>query len=385
MRIKFYLSVLILIFSIKNVNAQPRIDFSGYLQNYSIYQFIPRKLSEFYGTDKTLFTNLFRIRLKPVLFLWRGGRINLDYELNMNYVSQNFPLLNFTLQNNRRTLKELSWNPIDEEKIKIRHFIDRLYFRQKLPFGDVKIGRQRISWGTGRIWNPTDLFNPINPAAYYIIEKPGADAISTKIRFGNFTDLNLVYNPVNDFKEYNFAARFRTNFFEYDFSLMAGKFDNKTVVGFDFAGNISDAGFRGEAIYSIDPENSENDFFRFVAGLDYQFTPKLYLLIEYQFNGEGKTDKYQYQLLRLLNGEIQNLNRNYIAVSGMYQLTPLFLLNGISIINLNDASGFVSLSGNYSVTENFYMNLGIQIFSGDTFTEYWYFPDSVYLQGEYYF
>ncbi len=386
MKIKlFIIPVLFAIVFNCETPAQPGFDFSGYAQNFTVYQTIPQSLSEIFHSDKSFITDLLRIRLKPVIFLWHGGRLNIDYELNVNYFNRKFIYENLSVTTNRRTVTSLFWSPVNEDKIKINHFIDRLYFRQKLPFGNIKIGRQRIAWGTGRIWNPTDLFNPINPAAYYLIEKPGADAISAKIRFGNFTDLNIVYNPVDNFNKYNFGGRFRTNFLGYDFSIMGGRFDEKTIVGLDFAGNIFDAGFRGEGIYSIDPDNSGNNFLKFIVGIDYQFTPKFYMLAEYHFNGEGKTDKYHYEFSRLLHGEIQNVSRNYLAVSGMYELTPLLLLNALSIFNLNDNSGFISVSGNYSVTENFYVNLGTQIFWGEKLSEYWFFPDSYYIQTEYYF
>lgn len=384
MKSKLFTLFVFLFITHTSLFAQFSFDFSGYVQNYSVYQKLDDQLSGILRSDNSFFVNLFRIRVKPVLYLWKGGRVNIDYELSASYFTQEYFSGEFNVPPNSRQVTELMWTPVDKEKFKVNHFIDRLYFRQKLPFGNVKIGRQRIAWGTGRIWNPTDLFNPINPAAYYLVEKPGADAISTKIRFGSFTDLNLVYNPVENFNSYNFAGRFRTNFWEYDFSLMGGKFDEKTVIGLDFAGNIWEAGFRGEGIYSFDTERNQN-FVKFILGIDYQFSPELYLLAEYHFNGEGKENEFEYEFYRLLNGEILNLGRNYLAVSGMYQLSPLFLLNFISIINLNDESGFVSLTGNYSVTEDFYLNPGFQIFFGDLFTEYWHFPDSFFIQAEYYF
>ncbi|MBZ0199607.1 MAG: hypothetical protein K8H86_07055 [Ignavibacteriaceae bacterium] len=39
----------------------------------------------------------------------------------------------------------------------------------------------------------------------------------------------------------------------------------------------------------------------------------------------------------------------------------------------------------YSAGENFYFNIGAQLTYGSEFTEYWYYSNSLYLQGEYYF
>ena len=166
---------------------------------------------------------------------------------------------------------------------------------------------------------------------------------------------------------------------------MGGSFDNRIVGGLDFAGNLGQAGIRGEGIISIDKNNSSNKYVKFILGADQQFTSKLYGMIEYQFNGEGKTDKSKYEFARLIKGEIINLNRNYIFSSLSYELTPLFTVGLSNNTNLNDGSGFIGGTGNYSLTENFYLNFGLQITYGSLDSEYWYYPNSIYLEGEFYF
>jgi hypothetical protein len=250
---------------------------------------------------------------------------------------------------------------------------------------DITIGRQRISWGTGRIWNPTDLFNPINPASYDKIEKDGADAVSARYYLGNFTDLEVVYNAVDEFNESNYGARFRTNFKDYDFSIVGGYFDQRVVVGADFAGNLLEAGFRGEGIISADNDDLASNFAKCILGLDYQITPELYGLAEYHFNGEGKTNRLDYELTRLISGEILNLKRNYLFLQTTYQIHPLLSSASSLNLNLNDGSGFFNGSLSYSLAENWYLNLGTLLPFGDIFDEYWYYPTSVYLKGEFYF
>ena len=44
----------------------------------------------------------------------------------------------------------------------------------------------------------------------------------------------------------NGGFRFRTNYSEYDLSLIGGYFDKRIVIGGDFAGNLFEAGVRGE-------------------------------------------------------------------------------------------------------------------------------------------
>lgn len=377
--------LLLIVFSSADLLAQYEFSFSGYAVDLPIYAANNKQLTQFYGMKENLYMNLIRIRLRPTMYLWDGARINLEYEITGLCSNQSGNMFFPTEGISRRQLVDLNWSPLTEENFTVTHFIDRLYFKQSFDFGNIEIGRQRISWGTGRVWNPTDLFNPISPTTFYKMEKDGADAVSAKFYLGNFTDLNIVFNPQEKIKNSNYGFRFRTNFDEYDVSMIGGYFDKRYVVGMDFAGNLWEAGIRGEGIYSIDDINSDNNFIKYILGIDYQFTPELYALLEYHFNGEGKTNKTTYEFMRLINGEILNLSNSYLAVSAMYQATPLFLVTVSNNINLNDSSGFIGLVGNYSVTSDFYMNIASQIFYGDAHTEYWYFPNSFYLQAEYYF
>lgn len=363
--------------------AQTSYDFSGYVVNMPIYQ--PAKDLGIVNL-KDQFFDLTRIRLRPTLYIGNNSRFNLEYEINSLYLSESgFGLFNLNSVSTRRQLGKLNWNIVERDHFVLNHFIDRLTFRQDFDFGNIEIGRQRISWGTGRIWNPTDLFNPINPANFAKIEKDGADAVSAMIYLGNFTDLNIVYNPTNNFKSSNYGFRFRTNFFEYDFAVIGGYFDNRIVTGLDFAGNLFDAGVRGEGILSFNKDNSEDHFAKFILGTDYQFTPELYVVLEYHFNGEGKINISDYELLRLRNGEIINLNKNYLYSAINYQITPLFTVMFSNNINLNDKSGYTGINGNYSITADLYLSGGAQISYGSEFDEYWYYPNAYYLQGEFYF
>jgi hypothetical protein len=300
------------------------------------------------------------------------------------FTAENIFLLESGEKTNRQIF-DLTWNIVNSNHYILNHFIDRLYFRQDFTWGNIVLGRQRISWGTGRIWNPTDLFNPINPANFSKIEKDGADAISCKYNIGQFTDLNVVFNPQEVIGNSNYGFRFRTNFFEYDASIVGGSFDNSYIIGMDFAGNFFDAGVRGEGIFSVNENNSNDTFIKYILGADYQFNPELYGMIEYHYNGEGKTDKFDYELERLINGEILNLSQNYLYVMINYQITPLLTGTLMNLSNLNDYSGFSGIFGTYSITANFYLGMGFQLSYGENFTEYWYYPNSVYLQIEYYF
>jgi hypothetical protein len=367
------------------VRAQVEFQFSGYVVNLPIYERENASVARLLlNLDQNQVLDLTRLRLRPSLLPWDGATLGLEYEGTALY--HNTSLSGFlTTTTLRRQLLDLKWDPVNETHLAASHFIDRLYFRQNFQSASLIIGRQRIAWGTGRIWNPTDLFNPINPASFEKIEKDGADAVSFKYYFASFTDLEVVYNPEDHFKRWNAAFRFRTNYDEYDVSVMGGYFDKRLVAGGDFAGNLFDAGFRGEGIYWADTKDLNNSFVKLILGLDYQFTAKLYGLVEYQYNGEGQTDKNKYELPRLFTGEILNLSRHYLFVNATYQIHPLVNTSIGFNVNMNDGSGFVLPQVTYSARSDIDLSLGGLIAYGNQRSEYWYYPTSLYAKGVWYF
>jgi|Deesub1362B_J571_1020462.scaffolds.fasta_scaffold03899_4 hypothetical protein len=364
-----------------SINAQPELDFSGYIVHFATWQKNPAALQLLFRLKPSLIMNLTRIRLRPVLYFGSSSRISVEYEMDGLRLSSAVPYLDMA-RTQRRQVADFLWEPLKEKKWRISHFVDRLYFRQDFSFGNLIIGRQRISFGTGRIWNPTDFFNPINPADFQKIEKDGADAASLKIYLGNFTDLQLVYNPENRWKEHNWALRFRTNLQGYDVSLVAGRVDARSVLGGDFAGNLGEAGIRAEWLIS---RGTEEAFVKAIAGIDYQFTPKLYGLMEYQFNGEGKKERARYEFFRLFRGEILNVARNYLFLQTTYQLHPLLLFMLSKNSNLDDGSGFWMVTATYSLSDNSALSAGGLIFHGSPGSEYDLFPSAGYLKLEWYF
>lgn len=337
--------------------------------------------------DDYSINGLVRFRTRPEFKISNNINLNIHYEVNANASTLNFSGLdinNLSGENQRQAL-DLSWLIYSDDHTQVNHYFDRFYLQGFFDWGELSLGRQRISWGTGRIWQPTDLFNPINPANFSKFEKDGADVFMTKIYLGNFSDIDLVYNFTDDLTKSNVSGRIRTNYKGFDLSLMSGYFDRNYVLGGDLAKGFMGVGLRGEWVFFADDTNFNDNFLRFILGADYQFTDELYCLIEYQFNGEGFDDTSKYELLRLASGEILVMNRNYVFVQSLYQLTELLSVGGSLIQNINDGSGYSGINLIYSLSDNSVVNLSSLFFYGDEFTEFSYFSTSVFANIQYYF
>jgi len=360
--------------------AAQEFSFSGYVVDIPMYS-IP------YGDayENTL-VNLTRLRLRPNLQLWDGATLALEHESVVLLSSASYFFAMESPDITNRQAVDLRWHPVREKHAYAQHFVDRLYLRQNLSWGSFVLGRQRIQWGTGRIWNPTDLFNPINPASIDKIEKDGADAFSAKLHLGHLTDLHFIYNFRPTFDSSNIAARFRTNISEYDLSAMSGLVDKRLVFGGDMAGNLYDAGVRAEALWVGESEDGRRDsYLRWIFGADYQLTSRLYLMLEYLYNGEGINDPKRYDYSRLFRGEILNLNRKYLYLGAMYQLHPLVLTTVGFNANTNDGSGFVLANAVYSSSDNSMLSAGLLLPFGSQTDEYRIYPTMFYAKAEFHF
>jgi len=329
--------------------------------------------------------NLTRLRLRPVLETGEDSRLEVHYEADIFYSEETGPLFKqYSGDKTKRQALDLNWLIYNKGNFVVNHFIDRFYYRKSFDWGDLTVGRQRIAWGTGRVWQPTDLFGPISPTNYSKFEKDGADAVSLKISLGLMSDIELVYNYTGTYAGSNYGARFRTNYSEYDISLLAGWFDRTARVGVDFAGNLFGAGLRGEMLYTAGKDGVKGSV-KAIAGLDYQFTEDLYGLLEFHYNGAGTTCRYCYDWAALISGDVLNVGKYYAAAQASYMVHPLISVSLMSLVNIGDGSGMVVPAASWSVSDEFSLKLGGMAFFGDSPDEYAFYPSALYLLAEWYF
>ena len=248
---------------------------------------------------------------------------------------------------------------------------------------DVRVGRQRIAWGTGRFWSPTDVLNPIRPTQLEREERPGTDAVLLEQKFGPLSRLSAVYAPQHDPTDSSAALRWHGNHAGIDYSLVGGEFGRDRMAGTDFASQIGSAGVRGEATYTR-PEAGES-YERAVAGLDYAFPNTLTLSAELYYNGAGASDSQDYDFAALFAGRIQNVGRRYVGLYAGYEITPLLKSNNYFVANLADHSRYFSPSLTYSVKTDLDLTIGVQLFSGSSDSEYGQFNDVYYAQLQWFF
>ena len=177
-----------------------------------------------------------------------------------------------------------------------RHRLYRGYVRYEGKHVHVTAGRQRLAWGTGRLWNPIDRLAATPPLAIEGDEFAGIDAIEARWMWSGFDYVQLVAAPGDSARTSRYALRVHGVLRDKDVSFVAGFFEQALAVGADFSGNLGDAAWRFEAVWT-DPSRDVwmldaaapgelPEFWQIVLSLDttLDFGSGLYVLVEHLYD-----------------------------------------------------------------------------------------------------
>lgn len=238
------------------------------------------------------------------------------------------------------------------------HDLDRLAMKFALPFGDLTIGRQVLSWGTGRFFNPTDVLSPFPPTVIDREVRRGFDAVRLAVALGDTTQLDLLWLPQPKPEDNGGVVRFQTNLLGWDGSLSAGKYVRDFVFGFDLVGDVGPVAVHAEGAYTLEWLESGGlgeHFFRGVAGVDFRPHEKVLVTAEYAFNGYGSRDASRYaQILtsrRALRGELFGAGMHVLAVATNFRANDLLSASLSVLCNVTDPSALAFAAVEYSLTQ----------------------------------
>lgn len=278
---------------------------------------------------------------------------------------------------------DLEGNYADTHSYYGRHRLYRASITLSAGQTDVRLGRQRITWGTGRFWSPLDLLNPFSPIALEREERAGVDAILAEHKLGPLSRISAVYAPRHDRGASSAAVNWHSNVRGIDYSLVAGRFRREDVVGADIATQLGGAGLRAELTHNR--REAAPSYRRAVLAVDYAFPNTLTLSGEYYYNGAGAMDPAFYDIAALFAGRIQNVGRRYFGAYASYEITPLVKSVNYYIVNLADRSSFFSPGITVSVKTNVDLTVGVQHFRGPRGSEYERFNDLYFAQLQWFF
>jgi hypothetical protein len=276
---------------------------------------------------------------------------------------------------------DLSWNIFNGNGMVLNTSFDRAYIDITHKAVQVKVGRQRVNWGIGLVWNPNDIFNAFSYIDFDYEERPGSDAISITWYRSATSSLDVVgkmsKNPLDSTYQSILAARYFFNFKNYDFQFIAGKFNDDMVSGFGWSGAIKDVSFRGEISVFTPVTNRDVHHETTVSATveaDYTFENQLYLHGAALFNSSGKLTSAEGMNLLAMQNDLSAKKLSYgkVEVFGQatYPVNPVFHLGLAAILNPTDLSTYLSPSCTLSLADNLELMLNTQLLLGKSNTEY---------------
>lgn len=361
-----------------SAHAQSQLDFSGYYKNLLRDSRTVIPAGDAYWLD----LNRLRLELKGQVAQWVALDLQYDNEILLgSYLDTD----QFALQKAQRSPQywDLEDTYADSGSL---YGVQRLYRASvTLTTGgtDLRIGRQRIAWGTGRFWSPLDILNPFSPIQTEREERIGVDAALIEHKVGALSRVGAVYASQHDSDDSSAAFMWHDNRGGVDYSIVAGRFARERVVGADVATQFGNAGVHGELI-AARRENASH-YARALVGIDYAFANSLTLGGELYYNGAGAADSSEYDFAALFAGRIQNVGQRYAGAYASYELTPLLKSMNYFVANLGDESTFFSPSLTYSLQGNVDLTLGVQWLQGRAGTEYGRLNDTYYAQFQWFF
>lgn len=325
--------------------------------------------------DENLFNSLNRLRLQTnMIYKWEDGQ-RLQFRADYDHQAQFGSFVgsgDFRIQRNqieRAQFLDLSQTFLEKDNVFYEHRFYRLSLTYASDVMSLEVGRQQIPWGVGHFFTPTDVFNPFNPTQVELKERYGVDALNIILNDVKSFKTQLIFTPSGkELHPQRYLAKISKDLKGYEVSVLGGRVSRDHVMGFDVSGNIKDFAVRGEFLYR--EAQLEKDFIKFTVNADYNFPYNIYALLEYHYNGQGRGDPKDYQVDRLIDGEIQQMGKNYVALSVGRDLTPLLRVENRTILNADDQSIFTRPEIQYEVQENMLLTGATQLFLGSNDEEF---------------
>lgn len=346
-----------------------------------LFVYYPVETYSLTGENKKLVSNLMRVRLSPQFNFSEKLIVHMDFDNEIimgNYLkSPEFDGL--WRPSDYNDLFKLSREPVYDEDLYYRTRIHRLY--AKIAVGNLTItgGRQLVRFGSGRLWNPLDIMNPISPTALEgIEEQKGIDALRMEYYINATTEIGLVVDQKryrdNDglsSQNTNAAGRIKVSYGNTELAGLGGRIAHRAVGGIDISTIVLDGMVRGGLLYS-DPEEGTS-FVQGSAGYEYTFPMGLYLLMEYFYNQNGlnfnRDLKYLYlssragvmneEIFRGLSNQFLTFNQHYAALALGYDVMALLRGDFFVIYDFQGKGVLFNPSLRYNAFQNIDISLGI--------------------------
>ncbi|PLX66207.1 MAG: hypothetical protein C0603_12425 [Denitrovibrio sp.] len=277
---------------------------------------------------------------------------------------------------------------VDDSGEEAYHRLDRLYVEYSDVDYNIRFGRQALTWGGGKVFNPIDIMNPFAPTDVVRDYKNGSDMVTLQAYTELVSDLQIAIVPRRnvrtselEYDESSASMKLRNSYGDTDAEIVFGSHYGEAFVGGGVAGILSDAVVRSDFILS-DGENRR--YFSAVANIDYSwltFDNNTYGYFELYYNNLGvnsidEVSRDEELLQKLTRGDFYMRDRYYMATGFQYEAHPLINLYTSIIFNIKDYSYILQPRLEWNFRSNMRILLGVDLPEGNLGSEFGGFTDA---------
>jgi hypothetical protein len=274
---------------------------------------------------------------------------------------------------------------VDQGMIRATQGLDRINVAYSTPDMVVRIGRQALTWGSGLVFRPMDLFDPFSPAATDTEYKPGTDMLYVQRLFADGSDLQVIVAPRPPTKggaptadASSIALHYHTTLLGHATTWLVARDHGDWVLGAGVNGGLGGATWNVEVVPTlVDQGRTRISAIANISDATTLFGRNATVFAEYFHNGFGVAsgaydlaDLPKDLLGRLERGQVFNTRQNYLAGGLTLEVTPLLTLSPTLIADLDDGSLLTLVAATYSLGDNLTLVGGFEAPIGPARTEF---------------
>ena len=283
------------------------------------------------------------------------------------------------------TLFDLTGTIADDGQVLATQTIDRLALGYTTDKYVVRVGRQALTWGAGKMFHPMDLVDPFAPDATDTEYKPGVDMAYFQWLFDDGSDLQFIavprantYNVAPTWDASTFAVHYHRSIGELGLTGIVARDRGDWTAGIGLSGPLGGAVWNAEIVPTFEAGGATRiSALANISSAVTLFKRNATVFAEYFHNGFGVSGSGRaYDTLptdltaRLARGQVFNVSQDYLAGGMTLEWTPLLTLSPSVIVNLNDGSVYGVGEADWSLNDNTDFIVGAQVPVGAKGTEY---------------
>ena len=325
-----------------------KLSLDGYIKNLHEWSFVDK-------LEQSQWATFLHNRLNFKYTISEAVNVRLEFRNRLFYGDnvKNIPAFSEVISRDNGWI-DLSWNLIDTDNMLFNSLIDRASVNYSKGDWDITLGRQRVNWGMNLVWNPNDIFNTYNFLDFDYEERPGSDAIRIQYYLDDFSKIELAAKKGREKDDHIIATMYKFNKWSYDIQLITGMYQKDWVIGTGWAGNLKNAGFKGEITYFAPLEKENTNALSASLSLDYGFKKGLYVHGSVLYNSAA--DEFLGGFENLLFANVTARNLIPFEYAGFLQLSkefsPVFSASFSTIYSPTNHSVIAIPTVKYSIATN---------------------------------